>query len=351
MRNSQLPDESEVALRLLSGELALEPLRIVDVCVEGQGPVGPDYVLELEWEDQRRNFAVEYSKRSTPKRLEEAIRQARRNAVADLLPMVIVPYLRPAALTRLIETGVSGLDLSGNGVVIVRGEWFVFRSGEKNRYPARAPIKAVYAGKSSLVGRVLLLRPEFSSVTRVREEIAVRGAAVSLPTVSKVLRALEEDLVIRRKPTIRVIQPDQLIDKLTQGFDLRPVTRRLIGRVEDRAAFLDRAFENARARSVKLVGQSVSAYSALPETDLTLFTSAADLILQDATFVETGRFSNVSVVETTDDRVYFDSRPSAGYLWTPPLQLYLTLANGGKREREIAAELRPSVEEMTSDVP
>ena len=68
------------------------------------------------------------------------------------------------------------------------------------------------------------------------------------------------------------------------------------------------------------------------------------MILQGTTFTETTRFPNVSVFETDDDTVYFDSRPSDGYLWTPPLQVYLTLANGGKREREIAALLRPSIE-------
>ncbi len=342
------PSGSEVSDLLLSGELAFAPLRVVYVRRPERESIGSDYVLELEWEGRRRRFGIEYKKLSTPKRLEDAIQQAKRNAVGDLLPMVVSPYFRPAALERLIETNTSGVDLSGNGVVIVPGEWLVFRSGEKNKYPARTPIRAIYAGKSSLVGRVLLLRSEFSSVTQVREEIGLRGATLSLGTVSKVLRALDEDLVIQRKPTISVLQPDLLIERLTKSFARGPLARRIMGRVEDRTSFLDRAFENARKRSVHLVGQSAAVYTAVPDTDLKLFTPAADVILQGTTFTETTRFPNVSVFETDDDTVYFDSRPSDGYLWTPPLQVYLTLANGGKREREIATLLRPSIEAARS---
>ena len=59
---------------------------------------------------------------------------------------------------RLEREGVSGLDLCGNGVVTVPGEWLVYRTGKPNLYPQSFPIKNVFRGASSLVARVFLLR-------------------------------------------------------------------------------------------------------------------------------------------------------------------------------------------------
>jgi len=350
MNESGVPPESEVVRLLRSGDLTFEPFSVTALSSPERGPVRPDYILELEWGDRRQRFAVEYKRLSTPKQLDEAIQQATRNAVGDLLPMVMVPYLRPSALARLVETETSGIDLSGNGLVSVPGEWFVYKTGERNKYPARARIKAIYAGKSSLVGRVLLLCAPFESVTQVRDEIERRGVVLSLGTVSKVLRALDDDLVIQRKPTIRAIQPDLLIEKLAGDFR-EPLTSRVVtGRVESRDAFLVRAFENARRRSVNLVGRSLEVYTTLPESQVTLYTTSVESVLQDTVFEETHRFSNVSVIETADELVYFDARPSNGYRWISPVQLYLQLVNGGKREQEIATQLRVLIEATPTDV-
>jgi hypothetical protein len=71
--------------------------------------------------------------------------------------MVMAPCLGPDALDRLLERSVSGIEFSGNGVIRVPGEWLVLRTGSGNRYPDNKPIRAVYWGTSSLVGRALLL--------------------------------------------------------------------------------------------------------------------------------------------------------------------------------------------------
>jgi hypothetical protein len=52
---------------------------------------------------------------------------------------------------------------------------------------------------------------------------------------------------------------------------------------------------------------------------------------------ETDRFANVSLLETRDDFVYFDRRPG---LWASPIQTYLELLAGDKRERETAEQVR-----------
>src|SRR5262245_17525241 len=83
------------------------------------GEKSVDLFLTFEWENQRRKFVVEFKGQSAPSYLAGAIEQVRAYSAArpDLLPLVIVPYLNPKSLERLIAAGVSGFDLCGNGVI------------------------------------------------------------------------------------------------------------------------------------------------------------------------------------------------------------------------------------------
>ena len=185
---------------------------------------------------------VEFKGQSAPSYLAGAIEQVRAYTAAnpDLLPLVIVPYLGPKALERLIAAGVSGLDLCGNGVINVPGQWFVFRTGEKNRFPSSLPIKNIYRGASSIVARVFLLRPNYQSVNEVRDEILKRKGDVSLSTVSKVLKALQEDLIISRNDEIRLLQPERLLEQLQNSYR-RPWTKpRLQGKINNFGNFSER---------------------------------------------------------------------------------------------------------------
>jgi len=56
-----------------------------------------------------------------------------------------------------------------------------------------------------------------------------------------------------------------------------------------------------------------------------------------ADFTETERFANVRLLETKEDFVYFDRRPG---LLASPVQTYLELATGEKREKETAEQVR-----------
>ena len=190
------------------------------------GKKSADLVLLLEWENKRRKFVVEFKGQSAPSYLASAIEQVRAYSAArpELLPLVIVPYLGPRSLERIIAAGVSGMDLCGNGVINVPGEWFVFRTGEKNRFPSSLPIKNIYRGASSIVARVFLLRPNYKSVGDVRDEVLKRKADVSLSTVSKVLKALQEDLIISRNDEIRLLQPERLLEQLESNYR-RPRTK------------------------------------------------------------------------------------------------------------------------------
>jgi hypothetical protein len=306
-----------------------------------------DLVLTLEWENQRRKFVVEFKGQSAPSYLAGAIEQVRAYAATnpDLSPLVIVPYLGPKSLERLIAAGVSGFDLCGNGVINVPGEWFVFRTGEKNRFPSSLPIKNIYRGASSIVARVFLLRPNYQSVNEVRDEIIKRKAEVSLSTVSKVLKALQEDLIISRNDEIRLLQPERLLEQLENTYR-RPWTKpRLLGKIASFGEFLRKAAKVADINDALIAQHSQTPYVVLPSSNeiTSLYVSSSAPFLKEFEFEETSRFPNVEFLETDDPTVYFDRRETGPIPVISPLQAYLELSKGGKREKEAAEPLRADI--------
>lgn len=307
-----------------------------------------DLVLSLEWQTQRHRFVVELKGQSAPSYLAGAIEQVRAYAAAkpDLFPLVIVPYLGPKSLERLIAAGVSGLDLCGNGVINIPGEWFVFRTGEKNQFPSSLPIKNIYCGASSIVARVFLLRPNYQLVNEVRDEILKRKGDVSLPTVSKVLKALQEDLIISRNGEIRVLQPERLLEQLQNSYR-RPRTKlRLQGKINNFGEFLRTAAQIATVNKASIVRRLQTNYVVLPSSNeiASFYVSSSTPFLKGFgfEFEETSRFPNVEFLETDDPTVYFDRRGTSPPVISP-LQAYLELSNGGKREQEAAVPLRTNI--------
>ena len=56
-------------------------------------------------------------------------------------------------------------------------------------------------------------------------------------------------------------------------------------------------------------------------------------------FEETERFANVQLEETQDDTAYFDIRREKKTLSASPIQTYLELMSGDKRDRETAEQV------------
>ena len=143
------------------------------------------------------------------------------------LPLLITPFLSEKQLQELERENINGMDLCGNGVFNIDGRLTVLRTGQKNRFPSYAPIKNIYRKNSSMVSRAFLVRPLFSSVKQIVEEIRKRDLFAStmkkLPltfgTVSKVLSGMEQDLIIERgENKIGLLQPETLLEKLSQNY-------------------------------------------------------------------------------------------------------------------------------------
>ncbi len=348
----------------------------VEQPIPGQKRYRPDAEVELEWQGERRRFTVEFKVSATPRQVDMALTQLREYMRAyemrsdqdaqqtspTRFPMLVAPYLSPAILDRLASEGVSGIDLSGNGVVTVPGEWFVMRTGNENRYPSSAPIKNIYRGRSSLVCRALLIRAEYPSVSAIVDALrndAGGDTGVTQATVSKVLKTLQEELLITRSgdgrsSSIRLTQPGELLDRLVRNYKqpratsmLRGVpVRTSSGDPEDASGMTPMAIFGAAAElvGVRYAIDLVMSYAPFPGSEeVTIYVESLAPIIDAGAIREDDRFATVRLIETSDPTAYFDTRTVGRTARVAPIQVYLELTNGTKREREISDTIRARI--------
>jgi hypothetical protein len=309
-----------------------------------------DAILEARYKGQRFRFAAEVKARSAPVFIQAAVESARTGADPPrIFPMIVVPYLSEDQLLDLEKQEVSGIDLCGNGLVVVPGRLFVFRTGKPNRYRENAPIKNAFRGKVSLAGRVFLLRPRYGAVNEILEEVTKRGGSLAISSVSKVVRRLEEELIVgRQRGVIRLLQPDKLLEGLAREYQKPSFRRTFLGRTSWELERLVKRLSTVAQEtdsSIAVTGSSsVSQYAVMArEQTISLYCSDIDAVvsatLKEKVIEETDRFTNIRILETSDDLVYFDVREKGGIPWASPIQTYVELMAGDKRDRETASQV------------
>jgi hypothetical protein len=354
--------EQEIIERLIKGSDFL-PLKWVETIespdiLSSNLPVKfrPDLLLKFQWQGKERLFITEVKRQATPRVLEGAINQVQlyiqklKDAKSEetYYPLIIVPFLSEGNLDQLIAKNVSGIDLSGNGVVIVPNEWFIYRTGAKNLYPSSVPIKNVFRGTSSLVARIFLIHPNFKSVNEVYEEIRNHSGEITLPTVSKALKALQEELLVGRTEGIKLLDAKRLLEMLEKNYRRPFLRRRMRGRFTDKQAALVQIVSNAKEKNIPLAAEDPTRYTVIPggEQLMKIYTTSIETVLRGVEFTETSRFPEIELYETDEPSVYFDRRWESGFYWTSPIEVYLELSAGGKREYETAVQMKDDIQEF-----
>ena len=312
-----------------------------------------DAVVEMVWNRRKWRFGALVKGVATPKSMDEAAADVKRAAgSAKLNPLIVATYLSPGIVASLERAGVSGVDRCGNGVVVVPGELLVVRTGKPNRFPVPRQLRNVYRGASSIVGRAFLARPGFDAVGDVWSEIRTRGGDVSLPTVSKAIKVMEQDLIVGRdRRAVRLLQPDRLLDLLATHYRPPEVELNYVGRVDVSPTYLEQSLSSAAERvgsrfAVTGVASAaryavfarepvVAAYCTRPPAELV----AALPVPADPA----SRFPNLNLTCTADPTVYFDPTIDADVPYASPVQAYVELMAGGKRERAAAEQVRAFV--------
>jgi hypothetical protein len=354
--NRKIPNQKEMINLLRSGKLVLPPLsfRVFKDKPETTKNIGFDLLVEASWRGSTARFAVECKALSTPKAFKTGLNLLKNETLPKgCWPLLFLPFLSEQQLQELEQEQISGIDLCGNGVVVVPGKFVIFRSSGKNRFSSSAPIKNIYRKNSSMVARVLLSCPGYETVQEVCSEVNRRNTLVdrwnkspmSLSTVSKSLKALEEDLIIDRKETIRLLQPDKLLEKLSQNYASPNIKDRIRMKVQAETETLQQLLRRqSQELGLPIVAagtSSVGLYAVMQRGDLlTVYCPRLEMLLERLPGSRTDRFPNVELVETDDETVYFDARGNTEFWWASPVQVYLELMAGDKRDRETAEQVR-----------
>ncbi len=349
MNEQQLSNIFQIKLRnepLLYAPLRVENLRLEQSVLDEDGRVWvADAGFDLEWAGKTIRCTAELKGRATPRRARDAVRHLDDLLAAgkhDVQPVLVVPYLSDGIAEQLERFGISGLDLNGN-YLILTDDLVAIRLDRPNEYPESRDIKKVYSYNSSIVGRFLLVEDRtFEQVNEIYDGIQGLGGGISLSTVSKVLKSLDEDMIISKKRgEIRLLQPGKLLDRLCAGYREPRLGRsyKLKLRKGEEEEFLS---EFLGADNWVWSGEtSAEAYAATttPRTRLAYFDEPTpDMKALHMRFGD-DRFYNCVVRQTDDDFVYFDRRGQ----WASPVETYLALSQLDKREREIARDIREKV--------
>ncbi len=329
-------------------------------------PLGDEFSSTTSlWLDQgprQYQFVAEVIALATPRNLATVAQRMRRQAegvaraVPSLewqrLPLVVAPFLSEARLLELMADKVSGLDLCGNGVLIAEN-LFVFKTGQKNRYPQSTKLRNAYQGISSLVPRALLIQTEFAGVKDMVEFINGRGGAISSSQVSKALKQVEEDLFVSRdEGVIKLIQPEPMLDALATKYKPPRITDRWLGRCD--VGSFEGLFDNIRMMVMEESGRisktgacSAENYAAFAgEPMLSVYTDQplGSLLNNLGLPIEEGRrFANLEIIQTNSPWAFFDSGQQFGKGEASEVQTYVELANGDKRQQQAAEQIRDRI--------
>lgn len=355
MKNRKIPTTREMIEQLRSGKIGLPPIsfRFIEDQPVLNGKTRLDALVEASWRGRLVKFAVELKSISTPKVFQEALGFLESLSLpAGWKPMLFAPFLSEQQLRELEETGISGIDLVGNGVVI-RDELVVFRTGLKNPFSSSAPIRNIYRRNSSMVARVFLASPVYETVQDIHSEINRRNMLVtyrnkkdmSLSTVSKALNTLVQDLIVDRKDRIRLLQADKLLEKLSANYEPPRIKNRV--RIRLLAApdgISQLIFKESQELDLPMVftgGSSVTQFAVAEKGEMwSVYCPRLDALLERLDGDQSDRFPNLELIETDDETVYFDFREDERVRWSSPVQCYLELNAGDKRDRDAAAQVK-----------
>ena len=362
--NQEITTKFEMLDLLNAGEICLSPVTLAMREISAQmGDTRYDAIVDAAWDDGKAAFAIECKRLGTPKEFAGAILQIQSwKLPKGMFPMLLLPYLKPEQLDELDQLGISGVDLCGNGVITIPGRLKVFRTGQPNRFKSSATIKNVYRGKTSLVARIFAEQSSFASLQSLREAIVERDLLsasgltkpIGLSTVSKALKTLEQDLIIAREDggTIRLLQRDQLLDKLQRNDEPLETQEsiKLKVKTEDLREWV-RFYTNASGALAVVSGLgSTSQYAVMQRAEIyQLYTPDPSGLAtrmrvrggaNEVAAEETDRFENVVLVKSKRPVDYFDVRIGKQLPWASPLQTWLELMRGDKRDRETANQIR-----------
>lgn len=352
--------ESDIVEKLNNQKEQFLPLRIKKLNISDSAlkEYEADALIEFAVQDGPSFKGIaEFASLSTPKSISTKSRVLReildRQSEENICGLIVAPYIGEEQSRKLMEQGISSLDLSGNMRIRAGGNIYIERVGRPNQYPDTSPIKKIYQGNSSLVCRALLLRPEgFGSVKEIVNFINERNGKITAGTVSKVLKTLEEELLIRKdEQGIIVKQPKGLLENLFIGYQEYLKRSRnkkkmiYIENIEAVCSLLDQnkkdyvfcGFYAAKLQGMGVTDQVTMYVRSIEDVMDTLRNSKKDLVQYDE------EYGNSLFIETQNPCVWFNLKKQGGLAMVDDLELYLELKNDKPRGPKIAEKIKEKI--------
>ena len=340
--------ESEVFDKLERENNLYSPLEIYEVKrTKSANDRRIDGYIKIKFREKFLSLLIEIKNRTAPQIVETGIDNLLQitsdNQNKDFIPALMVPYLSEKIVDRLKSSNLCGLDLNGN-YYIVTPDFVAIRLDKKNQYKESAYIKDIYSRNSSIVGRFLLREKKmFSSVNQIYDGIRNLEGTISLSTVSKVLKGLQEQLIISKdKNGIKLLQPDKLLKNLKENYIPPSVQRTIkLNLPENMSEAKKVLFDTIGSKWIWSGESCVEFYAATtPVNSFTVFVRGKDnqgLPEPDISL----RFYNYTIyfLQPVEEYVFFDS----GDYKASKIQSYLELSQLDKREKEIARDIEKDI--------
>jgi hypothetical protein len=346
-------DKSEIRQRLIQFEINFAPLKFKQIQIDPEldrVDAVADAIIEAKFGSLSLKFLVEIQGTLTPKLLlASASRIARSAHLYKTNPLLIVPFLSEENCRILQELRVSCIDLCGNGLLIVPGKVFIERTGNANLFKEERTIKNIYRNESSIVGRAFLLIPMFESLKQIEDAIVLLNGHLRKSTISKVVSSLERDLIVMKEGRlVRLIQADKLLDALKSNYRPPKPVATIKGKIKEPwdsfRKKLDSEVDAHGAQLCQTGRSSVNLYAVMAEDKMASFYTDTNpemlLELGLIDYVETERFPDFEIIQVEERFPFFDQRSAEGYLVASPIQCYLELANGDKRQQEVSEQIK-----------
>lgn len=332
-------DPASNAVELKREPEAEEPLDAADTLVQ----VGP-------WQ-----FLIEYKSSGAATTVANAIRQLREFTQNDdqLIPLVVVPFMGAVGSRRCEEAGIGWVDLSGNADITAPGVR-VHVEGKPNRFKHPGRPSSAFAPKSSRIARWLLMHPSTPMSQREIAEATDMGEGFT----SRIVRKLEEDELVLRKPSGKIVvrDPELLLDAWSEDYDFSK-HRLLEGHIPSRTGedLLRLLARTLKSSGIPHAATGLSAawllcrFAAFRLTTFYLAEPAPPELLEEAGFYEESRGANTWLVVPDDEGVFHGASELDGIRCVHPIQAWLDLEAHPERSADAADELRRQISSGWSD--
>jgi hypothetical protein len=330
----------------LEKEVVVDKGRRIDAIAEFSIQDGPSF-----------RALVEVKSLATPKIIDDVCQQITYLLqIADrknLVPLFVAPYVGREQANRLAKAGISWIDLSGNMIIRVAGQVYIERTGKPNMFPDTVPIRKIFQGSSSLVSRALLLKPEgFSSLYELADFINSRNASITIPTISKVLKALEDELLItKKKNLISVDDPEKLLGRLAKGYAdsvKRQQSNRYRFAIDDYTLSLLPTFWASPLEYAACEFYAAKLKGLTATEQVTLFVKSLDEVKKTYGFSmlvtkPDAEFGQLTLIETKEPSVWFNIKNEGLVRIVDDIELYLEMTLATPRGPEIAEQLKQQI--------